>query len=141
MVYLWLNYGVKEKMGAALSLLRTIPEKDLLHLFKEGVPDGSKVVDFLKYKKADVAAAANIPIKSVRYDQKIPTELQERLTEWAVAINLIACFFKDEEKTLLWFATPNPMLGGMTPRDMIRVGRFKKLLHFIQTALDENERD
>ena len=122
------------------ALLRTVPEKDYLHFFEKGIPDGNKVVDFLKYKKTDVATATNIPIDSIRYDQKIPTELQDRLTEWAIAINLIACFFKDEEKTILWFVTPNPLLGGMTPRDMIRVGRFKKLLNFIQVALSENER-
>lgn len=125
---------------ARSTLLDTVPEKDYFHFFKKGIPDGNKVVDFFKYKKSDVATATNIPIDSIRYDQKIPMELQERLTEWAIAINLIACFFKDEEKTILWFVTPNPLLGGMTPRDMIRVGRFKKLLNFIQAALSENER-
>lgn len=85
--------------------------------------------------------AANVPVYSVRYEpQKMPIELKERLTEWAVALNLVAGFFKDQEKTILWFNIPNPLLGGMSPKDMIRVGRFKKLLNFIQTALDENQR-
>jgi hypothetical protein len=70
----------------------------------------------------------------------MPAELRERLIEWATAINLVANFFGDGDKALLWFQTPNPLLGNMTPRDMIRVGRFKKLLKFIQTALDENIR-
>jgi uncharacterized protein (DUF2384 family) len=69
----------------------------------------------------------------------MPKELQERLMEWAVALNLVAQFFNDEQKTVLWFRTPNPLLGDMTPRDMIRVGRFRKLVRFIQTALSENE--
>jgi hypothetical protein len=124
----------------APTLFSTIPREDYVHLFHNGEPDGNKVVDFLKYKKEDVATAANIPISSVRYDQKIPAELKERLTEWAIAINLVAEFFQDEEKTMLWFAMPNILLGGMSPREMIRVGRFKKLLNFIQTALDENKR-
>ncbi len=44
-----------------------------------------------------------------------------------------------QQKTLLWFRTPNPMLGNATPRIMIRMGRFKKLLTFIQTALEESK--
>ena len=70
----------------------------------------------------------------------MPTELRERLTEWAIALNLVEGFFQDQKKTILWFSIPNPLLGDMSPRDMIRVGRFKKLLNFVQTALNENQR-
>ena len=66
---------------------------------------------------------------------------QEHMMEWATALNLVAGFFEsDEQKTMLWFSTPNPLLGDMSPRDMIRVGRIKKLLKFIQTAVDENKK-
>jgi hypothetical protein len=125
------------------SLFSNIPQQDYCHLFNEdGAPDSQKVINFLKYKKEDISVAANIPIKSVRYDEKMPAQLQERLTEWAVALNLVAGFFnKDEKKTILWFSTPNPLLGDMSPRDIIRIGRFKKLLKFIQTALNENKRE
>lgn len=123
------------------SLFRTVPDEDYFQFFNEGIVDGQKVVDILNYKKADVATATNVPIKSIRYEpQKIPSELRERFTEWATALNLVYGFFKNKEKTILWFSIPNPLLGGMTPRDMIRLGRFKKLLNFIQTSLDENQR-
>ncbi|HSW69229.1 MAG TPA: hypothetical protein VLI69_03590 [Gammaproteobacteria bacterium] len=123
------------------SLFRTVPAKDYLYLFDKGIPDGEKVVKLLNYKKADVSVAANVPVSSVRYEpKKMPAELRERLTEWATALNLVAGFFHDNEKTILWFCMPNPLLGDMSPRDMIRVGRFKKLLNFIQSALDENQR-
>lgn len=122
------------------SLFRTVPEEDYFHLFSEGVPDGEKVVKLLKYRKEDVSVAANVPVASVRYDEKMPIELKERLVEWATALNLVAGFFKNNDKAILWFCIPNPLLGGMSPRGMIQVGRFKKLLNFIQTALDENQR-
>jgi len=109
-------------------------------LFHKGEPDGKKVVDFLRYKKEDVSVAANIPVASVRYDDKMPSELKERLVEWATVINLVGAYFNDHDKTMLWFQVSNPLLGGMSPRDMIRVGRFKKLLKFVQTALNENKR-
>ena len=122
------------------ALFNTVPELDIGKFFKNGKVDGQKVVEFLKYKKEDVAVASGVPVSSVRYDSKMPVDLQERMIEWATAINLVGSHFKDLNKTMLWFQVPNPLLGGLAPRDLIRVGRFKKLLKFIQTALDENKR-
>ncbi len=80
-------------------------------------------------------------MSSVRYDEKIPTELHERIKEWAILLNLVAEHFKgDATKTTLWFTTPNPLLGNISPRDMIRFGRYKKLFKFIFNALAENKR-
>ncbi len=125
---------------AAGALFDTVPKHDYLALFREGATDYHKVVSLLNFKKNDVARASNIPVQSVRYDPpRMPKELEERLTEWAVALNMVAQFFGDEQKTVLWFKTPNPLLGEITPRDMIRVGRFRKLRRFIQSALSENE--
>jgi uncharacterized protein (DUF2384 family) len=55
--------------------------------------------------------------------------------------DLVRGFFKDEEKTKLWFHTENPMLGGIKPIDMIRQGRSEKLLKFVQAMLKENKHD
>ncbi len=121
-------------------LFRTVPDKDYFHLFNHGEPNAEKVISLLKYEKKDISAATDIPLASVRYDAKMPKELKERFTEWATALNLVASFFKDEDKTILWFSMPNSLLGGLSPRDMIRVGRFKKLLKFIHTAIEENKR-
>lgn len=123
------------------ALMRTVSDDHCGFFNSNAKVNAKKVIDFLQYKKADVAKAANISSTTVRYeDNKIPKELQERLTEWAVTINLVAGFFKnDQNKTMLWFIMPNPLLGGVSPRDMIRMGRFKKLLIFIQTALNENQ--
>ncbi len=127
-------------MNSLHSLFTTVPKKDHFHLFNQGEPDGQKIVNLLGYKNKDISVAANIPINSVRYDKKMPTELKERLIEWATVLNLVADFLKDKDKTILWFTMSNPLLGDLSPRDMIRVGRFKKLLKFIQGALNENQR-
>ncbi len=122
------------------TLFDTVPKRDYLALFPKGDTDYQKVVSLLDFKKSDVARASNIPLRSVRYDPpRMPKELEERLREWAVALNMVAQFFGDEQKTVLWFKTPNPLLGDITPRDMIRIGRFRKLRRFIQSALSENE--
>ncbi len=122
------------------TLFNTVPKEDRLSLFAGGHTDFQKVVRLLEFSKSDVAKASSIPSASVRYDRKIPKELADRLQEWAIALNMVAQYFQDEYKTVLWFKTPNPLLGDITPRDMIRVGRFRKLQRFIQTALEENER-
>ena len=122
------------------ALFNSIPSEDRMQLFSKGEPEGKKIAEFLKYKKKDVSAATGIPLASIRYDIKMPAELRERFVEWGMALNLVADYFKDSEKTVLWFQAPNSLLGNMTPRDMIRLGRFKKLFKFIQTALDENRR-
>jgi uncharacterized protein (DUF2384 family) len=129
--------GVYPVSGTAL--FDTIPKDDPLSLFRGRDPDYQKVVRLLDFRKKDVARASQISIQSIRYDYKMPKELEERVREWAVALSLVAQYFKNEHKTILWFKTPNPLLGNITPRDMIRVGRFKKLSRFIQNALSENE--
>ncbi len=122
------------------SLFATVPKDDALSLFQGGKPDFEKVVYVLEFKKKDVAKASNVSVDSVRYDDKMPKELHDRMTEWATAIALVGQYFKDLNKTVLWFKVPNPLLGNIAPRDMIRVGRFHKLFRFIQNALNENAR-
>ncbi|MGH9516317.1 MAG: hypothetical protein ACRD3P_11645 [Terriglobales bacterium] len=126
---------------SGVALFETIPKEDYLSLFPSGDTNYEKVVDLLDFKKKDIARASNVALHSVRYDPpKMPRELQDRIQEWAVALNLVAQFFKDEQKTVLWFKTPNPLLGNIAPRDMIKIGRFKKLRQFILQALSENEK-
>jgi hypothetical protein len=123
------------------TLFNTVPPQDYGHFFNEGKPDTKKLLKFLEFSKDDIAKATDIPMPSIRYDEKMPSELRKRLIEWATAINLVLGFFKNDQiKTMLWFSMPNHLLGEVSPKDMIRMGRFKKLLKFIQTALDENQR-
>ena len=132
--------GEDQMAETAPNLFGSIAKEDKLNLFNDDVPDGKKVVELLKYKKSDVSRATAISPKSVRYDSKMPALLKEHLTQWATALNLVASFFDDEHKTILWFNTANPLLGNVSPKAMIRAGRFDKLLRFIQIALEENTR-
>jgi uncharacterized protein (DUF2384 family) len=122
------------------ALFDTVPREDYLGLFPSGETDYERAVGLLGFKKKDVARASNVPLQSIRYDRKMPKELEDRVSEWAVTLALVAQFFQDGPKTILWFKTPNPLLGNIAPREMIRVGRFNKLHRFIVNALTENER-
>lgn len=119
----------------------TVPDKDYLALFDGARPKGEDVVKFIHLKKEEIAKAADVPLNSVRYDEKMPAELEQRLKEWAILFNLVAQHFEgDLKKTSLWFTMPNPMLGNISPRDMIRFGRSQKLVKFILNAIAENRR-
>lgn len=50
---------------------------------------------------------------------------------------LVFQFFNDDMKARVWLRTPNPMLGGVSPRDMMRMGRYDRLLSFVTQAIEE----
>jgi len=117
------------------NIFSNIPKQEHLNLIHNlaGVPQ------FLDLAKDEVSKAANIAKTSVRYDDRIPAELKKLLSEIAVVCERVASYFDgDVEKTALWFKMENPALGGISPRDMIRYGRFKKLKSFIENQLEGN---
>ena len=122
-------------------IFANFPKQDYLDFFQGEKPIYNRIVKFLDFKKEDISKATEVPLSSVRYDEDIPKVLHERNKEWAILLNLVAEHFKgDATKTALWFTTPNPLLGNISPRDMIRFGRYKKLFKFIFNALAENKR-
>jgi uncharacterized protein (DUF2384 family) len=123
--------------SAAASLFATVPRKNLLGLFLPGSDkvDVQGTRDFLGFTKEEVAAATNVPAASVRFDQRMPSEMRQRMIEIAAICELVAEYFGSAEKAALWFKIENPLLGNMSPRDMIRLGRFKKLHRFVFEAL------
>lgn len=121
-------------------LFSTVPQSDPLHFKKAGNDiDYGKVIDFLNFETNDLSKISGLSKKSIRLDDRIPNDLRERLEQIANICSLVAEFFDgDAQKTAMWFKTPNPMLGGIKPRDMIRLGRYNKLLNFIIEARDSN---
>ncbi len=120
-------------------LYDTVSKSDPLEFWaKQGLEYG-RVSNFLELNKKDLSKVAGVSAQSVRFDHKIPNDLKERLEQIANICNLVAEFFDgDTEKTALWFWTSNPMLGDLSPRDMIRYGRFKRLQKFILDAREES---
>lgn len=122
---------------AGLGLFDTVP-KDYLNFGLGASFDAKRVPTVLGLYKEDVSRLASVSVKSVRYDEAIPLPVRERLEEIAKTINMVAqAFDGDIDKTVSWFRARNPMLGDVSPKDMIRLGRFERLRKFIINAMTE----
>ena len=108
---------------------------DVLGFYRERHPDYRRVAALVKLSKEDLSKLAKVPKASVRFDEAIPTAVAERLRDIANIANLVAEYFNgDAQKVGLWFELPNPMLGNISPRTMIRGNRYKRLLNFVLEA-------
>lgn len=113
---------------------------DILGLFPAGEPDYRRVADLAKLTKEDLSKIARVSKSSVRFDDSIPVAVAERLREIANIANLVAEFFEgDVRKVGLWFELPNPHLGNISPRTMIRGNRYKRLLNFVIDAREAEQ--
>jgi hypothetical protein len=122
---------------ATPSLFSTVSNRDSLQFWQGSTLDYQKVRDFAGFDVRDIARMTGAAKSSVRFDSKAPKEVREYLENIANICNLVYQFFQDDVKTKLWLKTPNPMLGNVSPRDMLLFGRYAKLLRFINQAMDE----
>jgi hypothetical protein len=121
------------------ALFQSVPNKDALQ-FGEGPGFYPKLVaDFLEFDRNVVSKIASVAVTSVRWDDNMPKAVRERLEEIGAVANMVAGIFDgDTAKTALWFRTKNPLLGDVSPRDMVRLGRYDRLRRFIITAIQED---
>jgi hypothetical protein len=119
------------------NLFDTVYQSDGLRFWQGNALNFQRVRDFTGLETGDLARIAGVAKSSVRYDAKAPREVREHLENIANICNLVFEFFQDDVKTKIWLQTPNPMLGNVSPRDMIRFGRFAKLQRFVAQAMEE----
>jgi len=123
----------------AHALFQNIHRNDPLEFWSNHGLDYRKVSDFLDLDTEELSKIGGVSKQSVRLDSRIPRDLKERLEQIANICALVAEYFEGNvDKTTLWFRTPNPMLGDISPRDMIRFGRYKRLRKFITDAQAAN---
>jgi len=61
-------------------------------------------------------------------------------TDTVELLVLVMEFFEgNETKARLWFETKNPLLGGISPNDMIKAGRYDKLLRWAKDQINEGK--
>lgn len=126
-------------MTLSQQLYSNVAKGDPLHFWKGNALNFKGVTDFLDLDKDSLSKMSGLSKKTVRLDDRIPVDLKNHLEQVANICLLVAEYFEgNPEKTALWFKAPNPMLGSLPPRDMIRLGRYEKLLKFVLQASAEN---
>lgn len=121
-------------MAYAPHLLDTVNQQDPFG-FWEGGFDPKKVVETMGYSRKDVADISHIKPSTVRYDARMPKQILEHMGSIANICSLVAELFdNDLDKTILWLNTQNPILGNASPKLMLRMGKYKKLLNIVIEA-------
>ena len=119
----------------ATPIFDSVPRRMPDELYSDGVADPRKTAAFLDFSPHDIATATGASRKTVRLGAQVSDEVRTRLAEIATICALVADHFEgDLDKTHLWFTTRNPMLGNISPREMIRYGLYRKVLRFVQEA-------
>lgn len=57
--------------------------------------------------------------------------------EMESAIASVERILGDEGKAVLWWVTPNPMFGNVTPAYMVMIGQKEKVYAYIRDAMSE----
>jgi len=118
------------------NIFSNIPTGDLFGIKTDQGFDYQEAAKFLSMNKKAVAKAAGVSEQSVRYDERMPTDLKEFFMELVSVLSVVSSQLgEDKDKTRLWFNMPNPMLGGVSPMNMILLGKHKKLMKFIQRSI------
>lgn len=123
---------------ATASLFQNVPSVDPLGFGTGAGFMPTRVRDFLRFSKVDVAQLAGVAVSSVRYDAAMPAAVEQALRQVGATCNLVAELLDDDvAKAELWFMTENPMLGNVAPREMIQRGRFSRLHRFVAQAAQD----
>lgn len=118
------------------NIFANVPKGDLFGIKANNHFNYKIAADFLGLNKKEVAKAAGISQSSVRYDERMPTDLKDFFLELISVLSVVSSNLEDDkERTRLWFSLPNPMLGGLSPVQMILIGKHKKLMKFIERSI------
>lgn len=123
------------------NLFSTVPKHKHLDFYNtSGVVEPRKVVTYFGFSNPEVAAISNISVNSVRYNEdRIPEPIKQRFSEIANICELVANQFDgDLDKTYWWFTTDNPLLGDISPRQMIKYGNYERLRKLVQDFIAGN---
>lgn len=62
--------------------------------------------------------------------------MQDYISEMYIRTTLLDYFNENSDKVELWLNTDNPILGGVSPNKLIKLGRARKLADTIDSILE-----
>ena len=144
MVDLWYNYGTKENiknlniLGGVMidnAISQSSLSKNSLGLLtEEGDVNIEATRKLLDFSKTELAKAFALSPDQIRLD-RMGKVSKNRIKDLVCALEYVAeTFDGDIKKTRFWLNTPNPNLGGSSPKNLIINGRYHKVQKFILAA-------
>ena len=120
-------------------IFNTVPQNDVFGLYNKGKIQYKEVANTLKFNRKQISKASRIAVSSVRYENnKIPEKLKTFLANMAWLLYVTHTYLKDKNKVIQWIETPNPICGGFSPKDMICMGQYKKLVRIVSSYSEGN---
>jgi hypothetical protein len=104
-------------------------------LTEEGKASPTETAEFLEISLNKLAKA--LGVDTLRQDRLGPMA-EKKLQDLAVSLEVIAqSFGGNKTKARYWINTPNLHLGGAIPRDLILIGKYRKVVEFVEAVRDE----
>lgn len=118
-------------------IFNTVPKNDVFGFYDKGRINYKKIAYTLDFSRKEISKATRVAISSVRYEEnKIPDKMKEFLTIMAWLLEVTYKHFKNKDKVILWLKSPNPICGGFSPKDMICMGQYKKLIKIVSSYVE-----
>lgn len=113
-------------------IFNTVPKRDVFGLYDKGKYKYREIAEILDLKRRDISQAVRVATDSVRFEEdRIPDKMREFLINMVWLLNTTYKHLKDKHKVTQWLDSPNPVCGGVSPKDMIRMGQYKKLVKIV----------
>jgi hypothetical protein len=115
-------------------ILNSLPQNKLGLYNESGEVLIDNTCEFLELSKAELASALGVSYDQIR-QARLTGKARDRVEQLASALGYVAdAFDGDLKKTLFWIRTPNLNFGGLSPRQLIIRGKYKKVIDFIISA-------
>ena len=115
-------------------IFNTVAKKNIFNLYNNNKIDYQAVADKMNFNRQEVAKAVRIDLSSVKYEEtKIPDEMKVFFQAMILLLNTTHQYLQDENKVIQWLDAPNTSCGGYSPKDMIRMGQYKKLVNIVSS--------
>ena len=69
-------------------------------------------------------------------ENNIPDAVKSLLSDMVWLLNVTYSYLKDKNKVIQWLSSPNPICGGFSPKDMILMGQYKKLVKIVHSYIE-----
>ena len=116
------------------SIFNTVPKNDIFGLYNKnkGHLKYKAVADTIKFNRQEVSKATHTNISAVKYQEnEIPDTIKEFFINITWLLHTTHEYLKDKDKVIQWLDSPNPTCGGFSPKDMLLMGQYKKLVRIV----------